>query len=145
MDETRLSFALTKDSKGYPRVLVIIPAYNEQECILNTVASIKAAGYDYVVINDGSQDGTLRLCREHDVNILDLPQNLGIGGAVQAGHKYAQRFGYDIDIQVDGGINPETVKIAGAAGANVMVAGSAVFNSENPKETIKLLKQNAKA
>ena len=78
MDETRLSFALTKDSKGYPRVLVIIPAYNEQECILNTVASIKAAGYDYVVINDGSQDGTLRLCREHDVNILDLPQNLGI-------------------------------------------------------------------
>ena len=45
---------------------------------------------------------------------------------------------------VDGGINPETVKIAGRAGANVMVAGSAVFNSENPKETIKLLKQNAK-
>ena len=51
----------------------------------------------------------------------------------------------EIDIQVDGGINIETVKIAGAAGANVMVAGSAVFNSENPKETIKLLKQNAKA
>ena len=50
----------------------------------------------------------------------------------------------ELDIQVDGGINPETVKIAGAAGANVMVAGSAVFNSENPKETIKLLKQNAK-
>lgn len=51
----------------------------------------------------------------------------------------------ELDIQVDGGINPQTVKIAGAAGANVMVAGSAVFNSENPKETIKLLKQNAKA
>lgn len=50
-----------------------------------------------------------------------------------------------LDIQVDGGINPDTVKIAGRAGANVMVAGSAVFNSENPKETIKLLKQNAKA
>ena len=51
----------------------------------------------------------------------------------------------ELDIQVDGGINPETVKIAGAAGANVMVAGSAVFNSENPKETIKHLKKNAKA
>ena len=51
----------------------------------------------------------------------------------------------ELDIQVDGGINPTTVKIAGKAGANVMVAGSAVFNSENPKETIKLLKQNAKA
>ncbi len=51
----------------------------------------------------------------------------------------------DIDIQVDGGINTETVKIAGRAGANVMVAGSAVFNSADLKETIKILKQNAKA
>lgn len=51
----------------------------------------------------------------------------------------------DIDIQVDGGINTETVKIAGKAGANVMVAGSAVFNSADPKQTIKILKQNAKA
>ena len=102
MDESRLSFTSTTCSKGHLRVLVIIPAYNEQECILNTVAAIKAAGYDYVVINDGSQDTTLELCREHGINILDLPQNLGIGGAVQAGHKYAQRFGYDIDIQVDG-------------------------------------------
>ena len=64
---------------------------------------------------------------------------------VAAIRKFADENGYKIDIQVDGGINPETVKIAGAAGANVMVAGSAVFNSENPKETIKLLKQNAKA
>lgn len=49
----------------------------------------------------------------------------------------------DIDIQVDGGINTETVKIAGKAGANVFVAGSAVFKSEDPAETIKTLKQNA--
>ena len=50
----------------------------------------------------------------------------------------------DIDIEVDGGINYETVKIAGAAGANVFVAGSAVFNSENPAEAIRTLKENAK-
>lgn len=50
-----------------------------------------------------------------------------------------------LDIQVDGGINANTVKIAGKAGANVMVAGSAVFNSEDPKEAIKTLKQNALA
>lgn len=50
----------------------------------------------------------------------------------------------DIDIEVDGGINPETVKIAGAAGANVFVAGSAVFKSENPIETIRILKENAR-
>ncbi len=50
-----------------------------------------------------------------------------------------------LDIQVDGGINTNTVKIAGKAGANVMVAGSAVFNSKDPKEAIKTLKQNALA
>lgn len=48
-----------------------------------------------------------------------------------------------LDIQVDGGINTETVKIAGAAGANVFVAGSAVFKSEDPAKTISLLKENA--
>ena len=50
----------------------------------------------------------------------------------------------DIDIQVDGGINTETVKIAGRAGANVFVAGSAVFKSDDPAGTIRILKENAK-
>ena len=49
----------------------------------------------------------------------------------------------DIDIEVDGGINADTIKIASKAGANVFVAGSAVFKSENPEETINLLKKNA--
>lgn len=84
------------------RSLVIIPAYNEEEAILETVRNVAAAGYDYVVVNDGSRDGTLNLCRKNGVNVLDLPHNLGIGGAVQAGHKYAQRHGYDVDIQFDG-------------------------------------------
>ena len=84
------------------RVLVIVPAYNEQESILLTVRKIRECGYDYVVVNDGSTDSTLALCRQNGVNVLDLPQNLGIGGAVQAGHKYAQQFGYDVDVQVDG-------------------------------------------
>lgn len=51
----------------------------------------------------------------------------------------------ELDIQVDGGINAETIKIAGKAGANVFVAGSAVFKSEDPAQTIKMLKENAKA
>lgn len=84
------------------KVLVIIPAYNEQESILSTVQSVQSFGYDYVVVNDGSRDDTLNVCRENGLNVLDLAQNLGIGGAVQAGHKYAQRYGYDIDVQVDG-------------------------------------------
>ena len=84
------------------RVLVIIPAYNEEESILSTVREVVDAGYDYVVINDGSTDDTLKLCKNNSLNVLDLPLNLGIGGAVQAGHKYARLHGYDIDIQFDG-------------------------------------------
>ena len=89
-------------TNSVPRVLVIVPAYNEQDCIVETVRRIKETGYDYVVVNDGSRDNTLKLCRWNGINVLDLPQNLGIGGAVQAGHKYAQHYGYDIDVQVDG-------------------------------------------
>ena len=84
------------------KILVIIPAYNEAENIVNTVRTVTDCGYDYVVINDGSRDNTLQVCHENNINVVDLPQNLGIGGAVQTGHKYAQRYGYDIDIQVDG-------------------------------------------
>lgn len=85
-----------------PRVLVIIPAYNEAANIARVVRSVIAEGYDYVVVNDGSSDDTLRVCRDHGFNVLDLKENLGIGGAVQAGHKYAFRHGYDIDVQLDG-------------------------------------------
>lgn len=85
-----------------PKVLIVIPAYNEADNILNTVSGVVEHGYDYIVVNDGSRDATLDVCRSNGLNVLDLPMNLGIGGAVQAGHKYAQRFGYDIDIQLDG-------------------------------------------
>lgn len=83
-------------------MLIVIPAYNEADNILNTVSGVVEHGFDYVVVNDGSRDTTLDVCRSNGLNVLDLPMNLGIGGAVQAGHKYAQRFGYDIDIQLDG-------------------------------------------
>lgn len=84
------------------KTILLIPAYNEEEAIVNTVRKVVNAGYDYVVINDGSTDRTLKLCRENGINVLDLCFNLGIGGAIQAGHKYAFRHGYDVDIQFDG-------------------------------------------
>ena len=84
------------------RVLVIVPAYNEAESICATVKAVIDSGYDYVVVNDGSTDNTLEICHANHLNVLDLPQNLGIGGAVQAGHKYAKKYGYNIDVQVDG-------------------------------------------
>lgn len=84
------------------RAVIVIPAYNEEDCIVEVAKRISDAGYDYIIINDGSIDSTLEKCKMHNLNVLDLPRNLGIGGAVQAGHKYALRNGYDIDIQVDG-------------------------------------------
>lgn len=90
------------DLTSEPKILIIIPAFNEAECIEDTVSNVIAAGYDYVVVNDGSTDNTLRVCKDNGINVLDLKNNLGIGGAVQAGHKYAKAYGYDIDIQFDG-------------------------------------------
>mgnify|MGYP002622835162 FL=1 len=84
--------------------LVIIPAYNEQASILNTVTDIRnnAPDFDYIVINDCSKDDTLKVCRDNHINTLDLPINLGIGGAVQSGYLYAIRNGYDVAVQFDG-------------------------------------------
>lgn len=86
----------------HPKVLLIVPAYNEEESILKVSNTIAAAGYDFVIVNDGSTDSTLQICKENNIPVLNLSANLGIGGAVQCGHMYAQERGYDIDIQFDG-------------------------------------------
>ena len=86
------------------RVLVIIPAYNEESCIGATVREVQkeAPWADIVVINDCSTDGTMKVLEELDVCHLDLPVNLGIGGAVQTGYRYAAVNGYDVAVQLDG-------------------------------------------
>lgn len=84
--------------------LVIIPAFNEEGNLEKTINDIKenAPGFDYVIINDCSTDGTLAMCRRHGFSYLNLPVNLGIGGAVQTGYRYAYYHGYDIAVQFDG-------------------------------------------
>lgn len=84
--------------------LVIIPAYNEEASIVNTVQDIldHAPGFDYVVINDCSKDRTLQRCRENGLSVIDLPVNLGIGGGIQTGYRYAVEHGYDVAVQFDG-------------------------------------------
>lgn len=84
--------------------LVIIPAYNEGGSIERSVADIRenAPGFDYVVVNDCSTDDTLSICREKHFNYINLPVNLGIGGAVQTGYLYACQKGYDVAVQFDG-------------------------------------------
>lgn len=84
--------------------LIIIPAYNEEACIEATVKRIQkyAPEFDYVVINDCSTDNTRKICEENHFNVLNLPINLGIGGAVQTGYQYALRHQYDVAVQMDG-------------------------------------------
>ncbi len=86
------------------KALIIIPAYNEEGSIVHTIEDIKknVPGFDYLVINDSSVDGTLGICREKGFSYLNLPVNLGIGGAVQTGYRYALYQGYDIAVQFDG-------------------------------------------
>lgn len=90
------------------KILMIIPAYNEEECILKTCNDIikynkkNKTNYDFIVINDGSTDNTGKILDENKLPHIDLVQNLGIGGAVQTGYKYAYDNDYDIAIQYDG-------------------------------------------
>lgn len=87
------------------KTLIIIPAYNEENNIKNTVEKIIELNnpeIGYIVINDGSRDKTLQVLEENKLDYIDLPANLGIGGAVQTGYKYALYYNYDIVIQFDG-------------------------------------------
>ena len=90
------------------KILLIIPAYNEEACILDTVKKIdkynknNKTKYDYIVINDGSKDNTEDILVNNNINHIKLVQNLGIGGAVQTGYKYAYLNDYDIAVQYDG-------------------------------------------
>ena len=86
------------------KILIIIPAYNEAESIKSVIYNLKKTVpyVDYIVINDCSKDATARICEENKFNYISLPVNLGIGGGVQTGYKYAWEKGYDIAIQHDG-------------------------------------------
>lgn len=93
-------FQVMKNNK----ILIIIPAYNEADNILRVVDEIRNdyPQYDYVVVNDGSTDATRKICKKNNINMLDLPVNLGLAGAVMAGMKYANFYGYDYAVQIDG-------------------------------------------
>ena len=85
------------------QVLVIIPAYNEEDNIVNVTEQFleKYKQYDYVIVNDGSSDHTADICIKKGYNILNLPINLGLAGAFQTGMKYAYENGYEYAIQFD--------------------------------------------
>ncbi len=112
------------------RTLVIIPAFNEEEALPGTLAELRAAqpSLDVVVVSDGSTDGTASAARAAGVRVLELPFNLGIGGALRTGFVFAVREGYDAAVQLDadGQHDPAGISdlLDGLAGGADMVVGS---------------------
>jgi hypothetical protein len=90
--------------EGIPKILVIIPAYNEEGSVGKVIEEVRhhLPQADILVVNDGSTDLTPKKAKACGARVLDLPFNLGIGGAMQAGYQYAFEKGYEIAIQVDG-------------------------------------------
>lgn len=86
-----------------PRVLVIIPAHNEQESLPRTLAEVRARapGVDVLVVDDGSRDGTREAARALGVPVVRHSVNLGVGGALQTGFRWAVDHGYDVGVQLD--------------------------------------------
>ena len=127
-----------------PKILLIIPAYNEEANVLRVYNKILSYNkiaknkLDVVFINDGSNDNTENILLENNINHVKLIQNLGIGGAVQTGYKYALINNYDIAIQLDGDgqhdINYVEDLIQPIIGENVnMVIGSRFIDSSSSK------------
>lgn len=133
--------------KVFPRTLIIIPAYNEKESIARVIDSVRshAPWADVAVVNDGSRDETADVARAQGVILLDLPYNLGIGGAVQTGYKYAARMGYQVAVQVDGDGQHPADEIQGLVetlvetGANVVIGSRYVAKSRYDMPFLRLV------
>lgn len=130
-----------------PRLLVIVPAWNERETLPGVLTELarELPDADVLVVSDGSTDGTARVARESgSAMVLDLPLNLGVGGAMRAGYRFAAREGYDVAVQVDadGQHDPADVARVVSAlvdeGADVMIgsrfAGVGSYSVRGPRK-----------
>lgn len=109
------------------KLIIIVPAWNEANNVGTTVSEIRATlpDADVVVVDDGSTDDTGRVARDAGAEVLTLPYNMGVGGAMRTGYAYAQRHGYGRAIQVDadGQHNPEDIEriLSGLDSADISI------------------------
>ncbi len=136
----------------YGRIAIVIPCFNESGSIrslLQEINAVQISNYklDCIVVNDHSEDDTFDQSRKEKAIVLDLPVNLGIGGAVQTGFKYALKEQYDIAIQVDGDgqHNPSYIQnlVEGIKAGNNLVIGSRYIQKKGFQST-KLRKSGIK-
>ena len=127
------------------RILIVIPAYNEAENITRVMEELKETvpDADYVIVNDGSADGTAEICREKGYRLIDLPVNLGLTGAFQTGVRYAWLEDYDAVLQLDadGQHDPRYVKdmvrVMEEKKADLVIASR--FVTEKKPHTLRML------
>lgn len=129
------------------KILLVIPAYNEAENIERVVNNLISnyPQYDYLIINDGSSDNTASICQKQNYSFLNLPVNLGLAGAFQAGLKYAYKHDYDYAIQFDGDgqHRPEYIKnlISELEKGYDIVIGSRFVTEKKPR-SLRMLGSN---
>ena len=121
------------------KVLVVVPAWNEQASIAKVITELKHRGFDVLVVDDGSTDKTSFIARQNGAITIRLPFNLGVGGALRCGFKYAVQHGYDAVVQCDAdGQHPvdhiELLISTATQGNFHMVIGSRFLNGEGRME-----------
>ncbi|MGN8245649.1 glycosyltransferase family 2 protein [Cellulomonas soli] len=128
-----------------PRVLAVLPAWNEEASLPLVLEELRAAApdVDVLVVSDGSTDRTVASARAAGVRVLDLPINLGVGGAMRAGFKFALANGYDAVVQCDADGQhdpldiPRLVEVAAETGADVVIgarfAGAGDYSARGPR------------
>lgn len=135
--------ALPRTMPALPRTMIVIPAYNEQDCIAEVINEVSRAvpQATVVVIDDGSADSTGQVARQAGATVLSLPFNMGVGGALRLGLRYAQRTGHRVAVQVDGDgqHNPAEIAllVAGLDRADMVIgarfAGRGDYDAQGPR------------
>jgi glycosyltransferase involved in cell wall biosynthesis len=141
---TTIGCGLVKDSLPQ-RVLIVLPAWNEQEALPAVLDEIGARlpWADVLVVNDGSTDRTSEVARRGGAMVLDLPLNLGVGGAMRAGYKFARNERYDVAVQLDADGQhdpaevPRLLDALGADRADIVIgarfAGTGAYEVRGPR------------
>nr|WP_297424227.1 glycosyltransferase family 2 protein [uncultured Actinotalea sp.] len=127
------------------RCLVVLPAWNEEDSIGDVLTEVAATlpEVDVLVVSDGSTDATARIARDAGVAVVELPINLGVGGAMRAGYKYALRHDYEVMVQLDADGQhdprevPRLLEVLDRDGADVVIgarfAGTGEYSVRGPR------------
>src|ERR1700690_1222030 len=119
-----------------PKVLIVIPAYNEAKNLPRLLDSLNSFRdrYDVLVVDDGSHDNTAAVAKKQGMIVIQLPANLGIGGAMQTGFKYAVNHNYEIVVQIDGDGQHDPTWVDSLLGPILKGQGNCVIGSRYVKD-----------